>query len=414
VDCPRERNSGSIKWRIPMSDQEIRRYEEMLADDPKSRAFAPLAEAYRKAGRLDDAIKIAETGLRYHPDYSGGLVVLGRTLFEKGELARASEMIIKAVQEAPDNYMAQKILAKISMAQGEDDRALKALEAAKVLSPGDMEIEEALQKIHGKISHPGGIDFMPENAPEGSQEGPDTPEPETAIDKFVADPSDDDQLPPLLEGIQMEDDEEQELVIHEGNLTELSTDIGDLEEPPEWSKTAREDAASGAGEEVPSFVSGLSSLSTEDSPGTFISEQAVEEAVSGVEEIMETIVPPGDEVAEISSGADEKVVSREVGKPEEEDISTETLADLYAQQGLKEKAAQIYGQLLKGRPEDQVLVEKFRKVTLNEMDGTPVKTSGGEGAPVPEVVEEPGPGKDLDPLTILEAWLQNAERMKQR
>jgi len=397
-----------------MSDQEIRRYEEMLADDPKSRAFAPLAEAYRKAGRLDDAIKTAETGLRYHPDYSGGLVVLGRTLFEKGELSRASEMIIKAVQEAPDNYMAQKILAKISMAQGEDDRALKALSNAKALSPGDMEIEEALQKLHGKISHPGGIDFMPEKTPGGPQEGPDIPEPEKAIEKPGAGPSDDDQLPPLEEGIQREEEDEPEMAVYESDLSELSTDIGDLEESPDWSQAAREDAVSGAEDQIPPFVSGLSSLSTEDSRGTFISEQAVEEAVSGVEEVMEAIMPPGEEIAPISTEAVEEAVSNEVVKLEEEDISTETLADLYAQQGLKEKAAQIYGQLLKSRPEDPALVEKFRKVTLDETDGTPAKTSTGDGAPAPGIVEEPGPGKDHDPLNILETWLRNAERMKQR
>lgn len=397
-----------------MSDQEIRRYEEMLADDPKSRAFAPLAEAYRKAGRLDDAIKTAETGLRYHPEYSGGLVVLGRTLFEKGELVRASEIIIKAVQEAPDNYMAQKILAKVSMAQGEDARALEALEAAKVLSPGDMEIEEALQKIHGKISHTGGIDFMSEKAPEGPQEGPDIPEP--AVEKPVVGPSDDGQLPPLLEGIQVEEDDGQEMAVNAGDLTELSTDIGDLEEPPSWSQAAREDAVSSAEERVPPFVSGLSTISTEDSRGTFISEQAVEEAVSEVEEIMEAIIPSGEEVEQTSTVPDEEVVSNEVDKPGKEDISTETLADLYAQQGLKEKAAQIYGQLLKGRPEDPVLVEKLRKVTLNETDGISVKTSAGNGASAPGILEEPGPDEDQDqdPLKIMEAWLRNAERMKQR
>ena len=46
-----------------MSDDTIQRYEQMLLEDPHSRAFAPLAEAHRKAGRLDDAINVAKVGL---------------------------------------------------------------------------------------------------------------------------------------------------------------------------------------------------------------------------------------------------------------------------------------------------------------------------------------------------------------
>ena len=76
-----------------MSDQDIQKYEQMLVEDPQSRAFAPLAEAYRKVGKLDDAIRVAETGLEIHPGYTGGLVVLGRAHFEKKELDKATEIL---------------------------------------------------------------------------------------------------------------------------------------------------------------------------------------------------------------------------------------------------------------------------------------------------------------------------------
>ena len=41
----------------------IRRYEERLFKDPSSLAFAPLADAYRKGGRIQDAIRLCEEGL---------------------------------------------------------------------------------------------------------------------------------------------------------------------------------------------------------------------------------------------------------------------------------------------------------------------------------------------------------------
>lgn len=46
----------------------IRRYQE----DPTSRVFAPLAEAYRRLGRVDEAIDICLEGLKHHPEFPGG------------------------------------------------------------------------------------------------------------------------------------------------------------------------------------------------------------------------------------------------------------------------------------------------------------------------------------------------------
>lgn len=440
-----------------MSDQEIRRYEQMLADDPKSRAFAPLAEAYRKAGQLDDAIKVAETGLRYHPDYSGGLVVLGRTLFEKGELARASEVIAKAVKEAPENYMAQKILAKISMAQGENGNALKALEAASALSPGDMEIEEALERLRGKISHPGGIDFAPEAEVDGHPEGVEPLESGTDKGGSEAGRPEEDPLPPLEEGIGLSGQGEDEVVDpFDVELKGLSTDLGELEDPPDLTPEAGVSAVPAAGEDIPPFVNDLSSLSGEapdETHDTFLSDRAVDEAVSEVEDVMDAIITSGEEEFPMAMVSDQEVAADGADPIGENDISTETLADLYAQQGLKDKAAQIYSVLLKDRPDDPVLEEKLRKVRLGETHGTsveayvqddrppsgvpeetppatgsepseisPVNDEGGlsiqadpkEGTTLAEGSEDSSPGRRSETLDILEKWLRNAERMKQR
>ena len=127
-----------------MSDDAIGRYEKELAEDPQSRAFAPLAEAYRKAGRLDDAINTARVGLEVHPGYSAGLVVLGRALYEKGELDNAAETLQTAVNESPENYLGQKFLGKVLIDKGENKGALRALESANLLSPEDEEVVRLL------------------------------------------------------------------------------------------------------------------------------------------------------------------------------------------------------------------------------------------------------------------------------
>ena len=137
-----------------MSDDAIERYEKMLADDPQSRAFAPLAEAHRKAGRLDDAINVAKAGLEIHTGYSGGLVVLGRALFEKGEIDKAAEILQQAISDTPESYLGQKFLGKVLMEKGENKGALRALEAANLLSPEDEEVARLLDEVRSKASPP--------------------------------------------------------------------------------------------------------------------------------------------------------------------------------------------------------------------------------------------------------------------
>ncbi len=130
-----------------MEDPAIARFKEMLAKDPRSMAFAPLAEAYRKGGRLDEAIAAAEAGLKIHPGYMGGLVVLGRALFEKGQVDRSYEVLEKVARENPDNYMAAKTVAKILALRGQVLPAREAFLRVKTLMPGDPEVEAELARL---------------------------------------------------------------------------------------------------------------------------------------------------------------------------------------------------------------------------------------------------------------------------
>ena len=91
-------------------------------------------------------------------------------------------------------------------------------------------------------------------------------------------------------------------------------------------------------------------------------------------------------------------------------FSTETLADLYAQQGLFEKAATIYRQILDQTPDNEVV-----KLKLDAMQ----EQSPTDAVSVQEVQpREEGPTESLqkggngDTLSVLEGFLENAERMK--
>lgn len=124
---------------------EINKYLAILSKDPGSMVFAPLAEAYRKAGMLDEAIATAQDGLKLHPNYVSGMVALGRAYFEKGALAEAREALEKVLVIAPDNIVATNILEEIrqkpeELIELEELTELTEIEAEE--EAGDFQVEE--------------------------------------------------------------------------------------------------------------------------------------------------------------------------------------------------------------------------------------------------------------------------------
>lgn len=111
---------------------EINKYLSILSKDPNSIVFAPLAEAYRKAGMLDEAIATAKDGLQLHPNYLSGLVALGRAYYDKGMLREAEEELERVVNIAPDNIVATNILAEIRQSSGEGKKEAAPIQGSTV------------------------------------------------------------------------------------------------------------------------------------------------------------------------------------------------------------------------------------------------------------------------------------------
>ena len=141
----KERDPGS-------SSAEIGKYLDILAKDPKSRVFAPLAEAYRKAGLLDDAVETALEGLRLHPNYLGGRVALGRAYFEKKQYAEAAAEMQKVAKSAPDNIIAHKVLGQVAGRQNDLPAAEKAFKMVLLLDPRDQEAQQFIANLAGTVT----------------------------------------------------------------------------------------------------------------------------------------------------------------------------------------------------------------------------------------------------------------------
>ncbi len=128
--------------------EELRR---RVQKDPASIAFAQLAEEYRRAGRLQEAVEICETGLARYPGYLSARVTLGRALLEIGQLDAAQAELKQVLQAAPENLAALRGLADIHHRRGELREALAHYRTALEFAPHDVELERLVESIQGQL-----------------------------------------------------------------------------------------------------------------------------------------------------------------------------------------------------------------------------------------------------------------------
>ena len=125
----------------------IRRQEERLARDPGSLAFAQLADLYRKAGRTRDAIALCRDGLVRYPHYTTARLILAKALVADGQLAPAQAELDAILDTTPKDVQCHRLAAEIHRRLGHIDEAVRHLEAAVALDPGDRESQGLLSLL---------------------------------------------------------------------------------------------------------------------------------------------------------------------------------------------------------------------------------------------------------------------------
>ena len=117
----------------------IRRQEERLAKDPTSLAFAQLADLYRKAGRSADAIATCRSGLLRYPHYTTARLILAKTLLAENDPGGALVEIEAILLVSPKDVQCHRLAAEAHRRMGRLDAAVRSLESAVTLDPGDRE-----------------------------------------------------------------------------------------------------------------------------------------------------------------------------------------------------------------------------------------------------------------------------------
>jgi tetratricopeptide (TPR) repeat protein len=122
-------------------------YLQIVAKDPSSTAFVPLAEAYRQTGLLDDALEAARLGTNMLPHFSPGFSTMGRILGQMGRLDEAMSAYARALSIDRQSQSALVGLARLHLIRGERDLARKILTQAKEFHPDDEKISDMLNAL---------------------------------------------------------------------------------------------------------------------------------------------------------------------------------------------------------------------------------------------------------------------------
>jgi len=128
---------------------EIRRLSDDLARDPSSLVFVPLADALRRAGQLDVALRVALRGLDRHPYVADAHDVLARIHADRGDLERAADEWEMALRLDPTHAPSSLGLGFVDFRRGNLESAERRLSSA---SESDHGVASALAHVRSALA----------------------------------------------------------------------------------------------------------------------------------------------------------------------------------------------------------------------------------------------------------------------
>ncbi len=136
----------------PALAERIRQYSEELQRDPKSLTFALLADALREAGQLETARSVCQHGIRIHPNYVTGRIILGQILLQGGDIAEARQEFEDVLRQQPQNLVARMFLGRILLDSGEFQAAADHFQHILLLNRGNPTAKQLLEKAQEALS----------------------------------------------------------------------------------------------------------------------------------------------------------------------------------------------------------------------------------------------------------------------
>jgi tetratricopeptide (TPR) repeat protein len=139
-------DARDVRKTLMASSPRIEELRKKFEENPR-RYFAPLANEYRKAGDVEQAIAICREYLPQQPGHMSGHIVFGQALYEARNFEEAKAVFETALSLDPENLIALRHLGDISLITGDTEGArtwyTKVLEA----DPRNEEIQAQLATI---------------------------------------------------------------------------------------------------------------------------------------------------------------------------------------------------------------------------------------------------------------------------
>jgi len=129
---------------------EIERYTQLLARDPDSLAFVPLADAYRKSGLFEESFAVLKRGMGRRPDYIPAKIVLGKCYLDLGNYPKAETTFEDILRLDRDNLVALSSMANVRLHQRRYGEAATIYRRILELDPSNDAAAQQLAKLEGK------------------------------------------------------------------------------------------------------------------------------------------------------------------------------------------------------------------------------------------------------------------------
>ncbi len=319
------------------------------------RYFAPLANEYRKAGDPEQAIAICRAHLAQQPGHMSGHVVYGQALYDAKRTEEARGVFEKALALDPDNAIVLRQLGDIAREKGDTAEAKHWYTRALDADPHDKEIAAYIAELTEPVTAYAETeaDAIASNAeaeetrepiaaaepePVVSAEPEPEPEPESEPE---SEPEPVEVLSPITPAIAADDIE----LVAESPAPETDREI--QIEP------------------------------------AFETESAPEPEPFAIQSIEETST-----AADLSAGAEDDVAWRKTPPHEESPFVTRTMAELYAKQGYREAALDVYRQLALHHPDDKEIFDRIEALE-NDSPATNQPTPPAQPSKLSELPFEP-------------------------
>lgn len=404
-----------------------------LNRDPDSKIFLQLAEEYRRAGHLEEALLVCKGGLKKHPGYHSARVALGRIFLSLSRLEEARIEFEAVTRASPENLLANRMLGDVLALSGDAAGARERYRSVIMYGPADNEIRaklEALergedpQRVGSWGNEPAGAPRSqaassgpgasrpaapavptPASAPRPATPAfPQVPGTPAAAQRTVAAPpapaAHRPMAPaPAAAGVRAP------AVAQPAALRRVLPP--DPETPP--AAPVRPVTASAAATlamrplQAAAAPPAREAAATAAPPRTALSGPAAMKSSAPVREAAAP-VPPAAPTAAAAGGI----------RPPRDSMSTQTLAELYARQGFVDRAIEVYRRIQNQEPGNAAVRRRLAELVQLAPAAAPspaVPSTSAPAAPVPvSAAREARPGRqDGDPAAVvqrLQGWLR--------